>query len=293
MSDLMFSASTRAQVLAAVESQVRRGRLRRIRRIPRPHPLLRIEADFSRALIRALDPLFGVIADSSIRRVEVSARSRRANRITESRMDSPADNLAALVASVKVAAKRLVRTRRSSRKAASEVSRRNRQQLERTFETVLNVALDTEEPWLKQVADDFVERNASLVTRVSDDLSRRIEDVVASGFRNGLSTAAIASQIEKDFVGIDGVERAKARRRARVIARDQIAALNGELSRIRQTQVGVQRYRWRTSLDERVRSQHQGREGKIFRWDEPPSDGHPGQPILCRCTAEPVLEDLL
>ena len=35
---------------------------------------------------------------------------------------------------------------------------------------------------------------------------------------------------------------------------------------------------------------HWQREGQAFRWDQPPDDGHPGQPIHCRCTAEPIID---
>lgn len=48
-------------------------------------------------------------------------------------------------------------------------------------------------------------------------------------------------------------------------------------------------------LDERERAHHVDREGKQFDWDNPPDDGHPGEPILCRCYAEavfPEFEDL-
>ena len=44
-------------------------------------------------------------------------------------------------------------------------------------------------------------------------------------------------------------------------------------------------------VDERERAHHVDREGKEFNWDKPPDDGHPGQPILCRCYAEAVLPE--
>ncbi len=45
-------------------------------------------------------------------------------------------------------------------------------------------------------------------------------------------------------------------------------------------------YIWRTVGDSRTRSEHADREGKIFRWTNPPEDGHPGEPFGCRCWAE-------
>ena len=82
-------------------------------------------------------------------------------------------------------------------------------------------------------------------------------------------------------------------RRAALIARDQIGKLNGEIARERQTELGIRRYKWRSSSDERVRPEHADRDGQIFEWSDPPPDGHPGQPVQCRCWAEPLIDDLL
>ena len=46
-------------------------------------------------------------------------------------------------------------------------------------------------------------------------------------------------------------------------------------------------YIWRTVGDDQVRDSHAANEGKIFRWDNPPDTGNPGDAINCRCTAEP------
>lgn len=81
------------------------------------------------------------------------------------------------------------------------------------------------------------------------------------------------------------------RSRAKLIARDQIGKLNGDISAHRQVDAGVLRYRWSTSKDERVRESHRDREGMVFGWDDPPPDGHPGEPINCRCVAIAIIED--
>lgn len=46
-------------------------------------------------------------------------------------------------------------------------------------------------------------------------------------------------------------------------------------------------YTWRTAQDERVRSTHAAREGRVFAWTDPPDTGHPGEERNCRCWAEP------
>ncbi|MFH4293788.1 minor capsid protein, partial [Acinetobacter baumannii] len=75
--------------------------------------------------------------------------------------------------------------------------------------------------------------------------------------------------------------------RARLIASDQMGKINGQINQARQLSMGVETYTWQTAKDERVRPDHQYKQGKTFRWDSPPDGGHPGQPIRCRCTALP------
>ena len=57
-----------------------------------------------------------------------------------------------------------------------------------------------------------------------------------------------------------------------------------------QRSAGIKEYRWQTMMDDRVRPLHADRQGLIFRWDKPPSDGHPGMAIRCRCVADPVID---
>lgn len=78
--------------------------------------------------------------------------------------------------------------------------------------------------------------------------------------------------------------------RAKIIARDQTSKTIGSLTKARHQQIGIRRYTWRTSGDERVRPTHSLLDGTVHSWDSAPSIGHPGEDILCRCIAEPVIE---
>jgi SPP1 gp7 family putative phage head morphogenesis protein len=86
--------------------------------------------------------------------------------------------------------------------------------------------------------------------------------------------------------------------RLNLIARDQVAKLNGRVTEDFQRAAGVDSYIWRATDDDRVRESHLAQDGLTFRWDEPgPPVGfydepaHPGQGGQCRCTAEPVSPD--
>lgn len=76
----------------------------------------------------------------------------------------------------------------------------------------------------------------------------------------------------------------------RRITRDQTSKLVGQLNEVRQRDVGITHYVWRTSEDERVRPAHRRNNGREFAWTTPPfATGHPGAAIQCRCNADPVL----
>ena len=76
----------------------------------------------------------------------------------------------------------------------------------------------------------------------------------------------------------------------RRIVRDQTNKTIGQLTQLRQQQVGIESYQWLTSQDERVRPTHIRNSGLVFDWGRPPPDtGHLGNDVMCRCTAIPVV----
>lgn len=134
---------------------------------------------------------------------------------------------------------------------------------------------------VEKVFEAFVQNNVAKITSVSAGALDEMRELVSQGFREGVPTDKLSKRIEKRF----GV----AKSRAKLIARDQVGKLQGELNRARQKEVGVHEYIWRTSKDERVRDSHR-LEGQRFSWNAPPPPGHPGEDYQCRCYAEPVLE---
>ena len=76
----------------------------------------------------------------------------------------------------------------------------------------------------------------------------------------------------------------------RRLTRDITQKANADLNQLRQQQVGVTHYIWRTSEDERVRPTHEENNGKEFAWASPPlATGHPGFDVQCRCSSEAVI----
>jgi SPP1 gp7 family putative phage head morphogenesis protein len=67
-----------------------------------------------------------------------------------------------------------------------------------------------------------------------------------------------------------------------------LRAFAGLINQLRQQDLGIERYIWRSQDDAKVRDSHAEHDDQVFRWDEPPAGGHPGQAHNCRCYAEPV-----
>lgn len=145
--------------------------------------------------------------------------------------------------------------------------------------TGLGINAYREEPWLDGMQSVWVSNASDLIKSLPDGMESQIKQLVKNSVINGGSASNLADQIEKIFN--------TTRYRAELIAIDQIQKANAALTEQRQRDVGVTGYVWRGVEDGRERVAHKLREGKHFDWDSPPPDGHPGQPVRCRCWAEP------
>lgn len=115
-------------------------------------------------------------------------------------------------------------------------------------------------------------------------LRRRVSDNTFAGNR----AENLVDVIKHDF----GMSENK----AKFLARQETALLMSQFREERFKSAGVQKYRWSTSGDSRVRERHRELNGKVFTWDNPPiidelgHRGHPGQDYNCRCIAIPLID---
>lgn len=138
---------------------------------------------------------------------------------------------------------------------------------------------------LEQAVKEAIGANVVLIKSIPQQYLDRVEQAVLTGLQNGDLNKTLADELQKIH--------AITQNRAELIASDQLAKINSRLSQIRQQKLGITHYTWRKSRDERVRHSHKLRDGKLIAWDNPPTDGHAGQAIRCRCVAEPYTEHLL
>ena len=139
---------------------------------------------------------------------------------------------------------------------------------------------------LEQLESMWIRENLDLISSIEAETLRKLrwelsQRIVATAGDESLKTA-LADYIENQ-ARIES-------NRAVLIASDQVGKLNGRLMRYEQQRAGITHYRWETMQDSRVRPTHRERQGEIFSWDEPPSDGHPGEAVRCRCVADPVFD---
>jgi SPP1 gp7 family putative phage head morphogenesis protein len=154
-----------------------------------------------------------------------------------------------------------------------------------------------------QVADrmrQFVEWNTSLISTLPERFLEDLGDKLSDAWASGLRAKAVESIVD------DVIEAAgdNCEANAALIARDQMNKMNAAFNQTRLRELGIPKYQWRTSDDERVRPEHAemetgGENGDgVYSWDEPgPLKGtidgrpcHPGEDIQCRCDAIPVFD---
>lgn len=179
------------------------------------------------------------------------------------------------------------------RQVGGSVSRAQRKDILYQLSSGLGFNPVLQEPELGPVMAKFTAENVSLIRTLPGSYFSDIEQTVAAGLDAGDTWVDIQDELV-DRLGV-------AESRAKLIARDQVGKFYGKLNEARQTANGVTGYVWRTSEDNRVRDNHEHLDGTEQDWDDPPEGGgtnddepgHPGEGILCRCGAEPDLQQLL
>ena len=154
------------------------------------------------------------------------------------------------------------------------------------------------EPFLR----DALRTNISLIKTIHQDYFSRLSAEV----QNAVGKGMLSRDLQEKIINISKISK----NRAKLIARDQIGKLVGDIEQARQIKLGVTEYIWRTVRDGRVRSfsntsgssDHARLEGTIQKWSNPPvtvfkgkragERNHPGKDIVCRCHPQPIYDDI-
>lgn len=168
---------------------------------------------------------------------------------------------------------------------ANQTAVYQKQQLARQTRAALGIDPFIADKRLLPLTQAFVDANVGLVKGLTDDVASRMEKSALTAIQDGQLYNEFSERMQSTF----GLSES----RATLIARDQTGKLYGQLNATRQRELGVKSFVWRTSEDERVRDEHEALDGQTFDFDDPPEEGLPGEPIQCRCTAEPDFSDIL
>ncbi|KAL0972606.1 phage head morphogenesis protein, partial [Haemophilus influenzae] len=140
-------------------------------------------------------------------------------------------------------------------------------------------------PNVVERVNELTVSNIQLIKSIRTQYLDKVQNAVTQAMVQGTLNKDLAEQLKKLGKDVES--------RAMLIARDQSSKLNAALTRARHEEVGIKKYMWSASLDERVRESHAEKDGLIFEYTNPPADtGHPGHDVNCRCVQIPVFDEV-
>jgi SPP1 gp7 family putative phage head morphogenesis protein len=286
----------------ALKERGRKGLRRRAPVGARPD---RYELEYRRWLYGLIQQLETEVKESLIATLPDLLAERK--RELPNRNDSWVDRIEDVMARVQQLAERgRERAVQMSLELGGEINQFNRQQQVQIAMATLGVnPFSSSEDWLTTELQSFARENVALIKDLTDStIIQDIEGIAQRGVRGGESLGDLTDEIEKRFK--------VARSRARLIARDQVSKLNGQLTQYRQQEIGIETYVWRIADNsERTRDDHRAMDGRVCRWDDAtvyldetsgqwrPRSGiggvelHPGQDYQCRCNGVANIDGLL
>lgn len=276
----------RVHRLTLAQRQGRAGRLR-VKRPGRPRHPLAIEQGYARDLRALAEQSRMVLQRVLAPRIHDLAVEAGITTIRHDAYAQTLERIMALVRSTHAGLGVAVRVRALAEQYAADVNEYNRRDTLRLISKALGVDVFLEDPKVRDDIEAFVTQNVRLISSIPESYFDRVESDLLRGLRAGTRVEELQDIIEEDYK----VPAA----RAELIARDQVGKFNGQLAQLRQEELGIEEYVWRTVGDERVRDWHRDLDGQTFRWDEPPvtnakgDRNHPGGDYQCRCTAEPII----
>lgn len=144
---------------------------------------------------------------------------------------------------------------------------------------------------MQQRKDAIIAENVSLIKSIPEKYFTEVEGMVYRSVARGGDAKHLTDEIMRNFSKREGITR----RRAVIIATDQIRKATSALSAVRQQDAGITHGIWVHSAGQaNPREKHVKADSKVFRLDKGypcgPSNQHvmPGEEVTCSCTWRPV-----
>lgn len=178
-------------------------------------------------------------------------------------------------------------------KTADEAMAFSEKEFKKIIDKGIHVNVPTSAPWWDDMKASWAEDNYTLITSNAKKYVEQINILTEQAIVNGMSPGKLKDEIFKATQSLSD-------KHCKLLARDQMGKLNGNITEAQMQEIGLDLYVWSTSYDDRVRDSHALMEGLLCRWDDAsvcsydngktwesrPSgavDLHPGQDIQCRC----------
>lgn len=290
-------ATRKALAKIQLRTAMARKRGTQSKRIPRPTPPDAIEREYKAQLGRLTERMIDMFKTQLLPRLgELVSASDRAH----GRLDAYTDDLRDVLQFILSALGNITSNTSAATQARQIFDRVNAHaqvQVENQVEAIADIKISSVLPGGQEMADHFVDQNVDLIRSIGTTLHNQVAGIVRQGLTVGQRPEAMAADIADRFD--------VTRSRADFIARDQTLKVYGQVTEERHKALGIDKFIWRTSKDERVRGNptglypprakqhnHWELEGQVFEYAKAPYGG-PGRDYQCRCTAEPYLADLL
>ena len=246
-----------------------------------------IEREYAKDLVRYVEAEMKIVESLLPEMVEAVWRNRLQKDSFNN--DGLGDWLGSLVKKVENKIAKVLSPVKAIEKTFTKVAKHVKEQFGGIFKSVFGAkpkAAKGEAVKLETMKNLWVNENLDLIKSVDrnvlDSVRRTLtEKVVAAADKN-----ILMSDLTAEIEHLTGVSRT----RAALIGADQVGKLHGRLAQQKQMDAGIERYIWVTRGDRRVRPAHRVRHGVSYRWDSPPSGGHPGKAIRCRCVAQALID---
>ena len=158
----------------------------------------------------------------------------------------------------------------------------NRRQQEKFYQAIFGATpREISRADYEKIRQIWVNQNIDLIHSIDRRTLESIRYALSENIVRAVDREILVEELTESIMHMAEVNE----KRAALIACDQVGKLNSQLSQLEQMNQGVNSYIWVTMKDNRVRPAHREREGKRFYWDNPPSGGHPGWAVRCRCTS--------
>jgi SPP1 gp7 family putative phage head morphogenesis protein len=178
-------------------------------------------------------------------------------------------------------------------KTADEAMEFGNKEFSKMLDKGIHVNLPTSASWWNNMKNSWTQDNYTLITSNAKKYVSKINTLTEQAIVNGMSPGKLKEEIRKATQGLS-------EKHCKLLARDQMGKLNGQITQAQMQEIGLDYYVWSTAFDDRVRDSHAAMEGLLCRWDDAsvcsydggktwvdrPSAAvqlHPGQDIQCRC----------